>query len=97
MSAVTVAGPPTSVYRELHEVCKTQRSSGSRRCTAWQSAKLLQIDSRRTFRSKIDVQKALMCEFIVGVVVDVLRHVRIEHRKRRDVGWSATSAAVGKL
>src|SRR5258708_24064219 len=33
-----------------------------------------------------------MCEFVIGVVVDVLSHVRIENRQSRGVGWVAASA-----
>src|SRR5713101_4365199 len=45
-----------------------------------------------SLRDEVRVQEILMRELIIGVVVDVLGHVRIQHLNGSRVRWIATSA-----
>jgi hypothetical protein len=72
--------------RQIGEPPSDQVWVDSRRGAAQQSAKLIQIDRLAPFRSQIGVKELEMADLIVGVVVDVLVHVLVQHRKRRGVG-----------
>ncbi len=91
MAVVAVASPPTRIQSESHQVCKTKFSAGACRTAALQRAKLLKVDRRCPLRSEICVEKVLVSEFVVGIVVDILGHVRVQHRKSIGEGWIAAS------
>ena len=59
---------------------------------AGQRAELLQVRRRHPVRTQIGVQEGEVSELVVGVVVDVLRHVGVEHRERVRVVRIATPA-----
>jgi len=46
---------------------------------------------------EIRIEEILMRELIVGIVVDVLRHVGVEHGERGRVGGIAGASAAGKF
>jgi hypothetical protein len=50
--------------------------------TAFQVAKSFQIDRLGTFRHEIGVDEVKVSEFIIGIVMDVLWHVPVEHFER---------------
>jgi hypothetical protein len=52
---------------------------------------LLKAHWLRSLRLEVRVEKVLVREFIVGVVVDVLGHIRIQYRKSSGVGGIPTS------
>ena len=81
-----VARPEAGVDGQLHQVCEPPDLLGPGGLTARQSAKLIQIDGLGPFRSQIGVKEREMADLIVGVVVDVLVHVLVQHRKRLGIG-----------
>src|SRR5580704_11067077 len=91
MAVVAVASPPTRVQSESCQVGKTQFSAGARRSAALQRAKLLKAYRSCSLRSQIRVEKVLVSEFVVSIVVDILGHVRVQHRKSIGEGWIAAS------
>ena len=91
MAVVAVASPPTRIQSESHQICKTQFSAGTRRTAALQRTKLLKVDRRCSFGSQISIKKILVSEFVIGIVVHVLRHVSVQHGKGVREGWIAAS------
>ena len=81
-----VARPPTRVHGKLHEIGEPSDLLGAGRLTARQSAKLVQIDGLGPFRSQIGIEELKVGDLIVGVVMDVLVHVLIQHLNGRGVG-----------
>ena len=76
--AAAVPGVPTRVHRELHEVGDPADLIGPSGATARQGAKLIEVDRVRTLGSQVGVQEVTVAELIVGIVMDVLRHVGIK-------------------
>src|SRR6266481_2166119 len=66
--------------------------AGYSRRTTRQHAKLLEVYCVRVLGGEIRVEKVLVGELIIGVVVDVLGHVSVEHFKSSGVGWIPGSA-----
>ena len=89
---VSVPNPPTGVHSELREVRKAKLSAGSRGSAAGQGTKLFEADGTGPFGLKICIQKVLMGEFIVRVVVDVLRHITIKDLKSAGIGRISAAA-----
>ena len=87
LCVAAVARPPTGIHGKLHQVGEPSDLLGASCLTARQSAKLIQIDGLGPFRSQIGVKEREVGDLIVGVVVDVLVHVLIEHLKGLGVGW----------
>src|SRR5437588_4872635 len=81
LRAAAVACPPTGVHGELHEVGEPSDLLGAGSFTAGQRAKLVQIDGLRTDRSQVGVEERHVAELILGIVVDILRHVSIQNLK----------------
>ena len=79
LRAAAVARPPTGVHGELHEVGEPSDLLGAGRFTARQRAKLIQIDGCRALRSQVRVDEGEVAELILGIVVDILGHVPIQH------------------
>src|SRR5207248_8817543 len=92
MGAAAVPSPPTGVESELREICKPPFPARSCRCTAWQSAKRPQIHRSRAFGSEVGVEKCVMGDFIIGVVVDVYGHVFIQHLNGLGVSFIPSAA-----
>src|ERR1700730_18549694 len=77
--AAAIPRPPTGVDGKLHEICQPQVSFvGPCRLTALQSREFTQVNRRRADKLKVSVEEGVVAELILGIVVDVLRHVRIE-------------------
>jgi hypothetical protein len=55
------------------------------RLTAFQSAKLIKVNWLCGLRNQIGVEEGGVAELILGIVVDILRHVSIEDVQRRGV------------
>src|SRR5450759_5124806 len=87
-----IARPITRVDGQLHEICQTADLLRSGGFAAGQRAELIQIDGLRTLRSQVGVDESEMGEFILGVVMDVLGHVPIEHLERLRVSRAAGTA-----
>src|SRR4029077_19476495 len=95
MAVVAVARPETGINRELGQVGKPvpdQIGINSGGSAAHQSAKLIQIDGFGAFRGQIGVKERCVGNLIVGVVVNVLRHVPIEDLNGGGVGRTPGSS-----
>src|SRR5205085_12079827 len=80
----------TRVNIEQLWICQASDLLRPRRFTAWQSMKLREIDLLRTFGLQVGVEEFCVAYLVVGIIADVLRHVAIEIRKRRNIGWIST-------
>src|SRR6266702_4945591 len=87
LGAAAVAGPPTGVHGELHEVGQPSLvllcACG---LTAPQRAKPLQVDGIGTLGDQVGVEEREVADLILGIVVDILVHVPIEHFQGSGVG-----------
>src|ERR1700732_1791572 len=95
MAVIAVAGPPTSVHRELRQVSEPSPDQvlvDSRRGAAHQSAKWIEIHRCRSLGDQVRIEELVVSDLIISVVVDVLSHVCVQHRDSGGVGWVATSA-----
>ena len=92
LRAAAVASPPAGIHVEIHEVCEPADLLSACRLAAGQGAKLVEIDCVRTLGRQKGVDELRVRKFIVGVVVDVLVHVFIQHRKGGCIEWTSTSA-----
>ena len=86
LGAAAVARPEAGVYSELHEVGEPSDLLGSLCFTTGQGAKLIQVDRLSSIRNQIGVDEREVGELILGIVVDILGHVRIQHAKGLGVG-----------
>jgi hypothetical protein len=85
--AAAIPRPPTGIDDKLHEIGEPQFSLvGPCRLAALQSREFTQVNRRRVDRLKLSVEEVVMAELILGIVVDVLRHVPIEVVQRIGVG-----------
>src|SRR6266700_3565768 len=85
LGAAAVAGPITGVHGELHEVGEPSDLLGACGFTARQRAKLVQVDGIGALRNQICVDECEVADFILGIVVDILVHVPVEHFKGSSV------------
>ncbi len=60
--------------------------------TALQRAKLLQVDGIPTLGNQVRVYEREVGELILGIVVDILGHVPIQHLQGSGVGWTPAPA-----
>ena len=82
-----VARPEAGVHGQLHQVGETSDVLSTGRLTARQSTKLIQINGLGPFRSQIGVKEREMADLIVGVIMDILVHVLIQHFHGGGIGW----------
>ena len=61
------------------------------RRTAFYSAKHIKVNLLLAFRDQIGVDEGCVAELILGIVVDILKHVPIHHEQSSDVGGTAAS------
>src|SRR6266487_413488 len=93
LRAAAVARPETGVHSELHEVGESSLVLlGTCRLTAGQRAKPIQIDWLRALGSQVRVDEREVSELILGIVVDILRHVLIQVFQGLGVGGIPTAA-----
>src|SRR5450755_4659715 len=92
LGAAAVPRPITGVYGEFHEVGESSDVLSTCRFTALQRAKLLQVDGISAFWNQVRVNEGEVAHLILGIVVDILRHVPIQHGKGLDVGGASTSS-----
>ena len=78
MAVISVARPPAGINRELSQVSEPMPNQGrvhSRGSAAHQSTKRVEVCWSRSMGFQICVQKLVMSDLIVSIVVDVLGHV----------------------
>src|SRR5260221_12818051 len=90
LCAAAVPPPPTGVHGELHEVGEPSDLLRAGRFTAPPRAKLLQTYGRRALGHQVAVDEREVGELILGIVVDILGHVSIQHFQGSDVAWTPT-------
>ena len=83
-----VARPETGVDGQLHQVGEPvpDQSLNSGGSATHQGAKLIQIDGFGAFRGQIRIKEPCVGNLIVGVIMDVLRHVPIEDLNGGGIG-----------
>src|SRR5437899_2574811 len=98
MTVIAITGPPAGVdgkLRQVGESSSDQVRIDSRRGTAHQSAKWIEIYGICSLGDQVRVEEGVVSDFIVGVVVDVDRHVFIEHLN--GLGISFISGSTGNF
>jgi hypothetical protein len=79
LGIAAVPRPPAGVDGELHQVGQPAHLSRAAGLAAGQRAELVQIDRARPMRLQIRVDEARVAPLVIGVVVDVLAHVLVQH------------------
>src|SRR5580765_7607880 len=95
MAVVAVARPPAGIDRELGQVGESvpnQSSVNSGGSATHEGAKRIEICRSLSVGHQIRIQKLVMSDLIVSIVVDVLIHVCVQHRESGSVEWIASSA-----
>jgi hypothetical protein len=87
LSSAAILCPITSVDGKLHQICETTYLASAFRFVAWQSPKFVKVNGFSSPRCQVRIDEIEMSEFIFSIVMDVLRHVKIEYRKRIGVGF----------
>ena len=89
-----IARPKTGVYSELRKVCEPFKIL-VRPCrrTARQSSKPAEVYGLGAFRLQVRFEKSCVTNLIIGIVVDVLRHVAIKNRERGGICWISAAHA----
>src|SRR5947207_14677256 len=78
MTVIAITGPPAGVdgkLRQVGESSSDQVRIDSRRGTAHQSAKWIEIYGSRSLGDQVRVEELVMSNLIIGVVMDVVLHV----------------------
>ena len=81
-----VARPEAGVDGQLHQVGEPSDLLRAGRLAARQGAELVQVDRFRAVRLQVGVDEREVADLVVGVVVDVLVHVLVQHRDGIVVG-----------
>ena len=84
MPVVAVARPPTGIDGKLRQVSEPMSDQvwiDSGRGAAHQSAKRIEICRSRSLGDQVRVEELVMSDLIIGVVMDVLIHVFVQHRE----------------
>ncbi len=92
LGPAAVAGPPTGVHFELHQVGEAADLLRAGCLAARQRAEPIQIGWLHAMRNQICVDEVEVGELILGIVVDILRHIRVQHRERGRVNCTPTPA-----
>src|SRR5262245_28208655 len=94
MAVIPVARPPAGINCELGQVSEPFPDQGGVNTggsATHQSAKRIEICRSSSLGFQIRVQEPVMSDLIVGIVVDVLGHIRVQHCDVGGVEWTATS------
>lgn len=78
MSVAAIPRPPARVKRELHEIGEPRLSARSGRLAPGQRTKRLQVDRLCSLRVEVCIEERGMRNFVVGVVVNVLRKILVK-------------------
>ncbi len=92
VGAAAVAGLPTGVEGQLHEIGKPGPSARSSGCATRQSPKTLKLYRLGALRYEVRVQEILMRKLIVGIVVNVLGKIVVDGFKLFGVHMISASA-----
>ena len=86
LRVAAVARPPAGVDGQLHQVGQPADLTRAGRLAAGQRAELVQVDGVRAVRRQIRVDEVRVALLVIGVVVDVLGDVLVQHREGPGVG-----------
>jgi len=93
---VAIACPPAGIKRKLGQVGKSFPDQGGVNAggsAAHQGAKRIEICWICSLGDQVRVQEIVVSDLIIGVVVDVLSHVRIKNLNGLGVEWIAAAAS----
>jgi hypothetical protein len=94
MAVVAVSRPPAGINRELGQVSEPLSDQGgvnSGGSTARQGAKRIEICRSCSMGDQVRIEELVMSDLIIGIVVDVLSHISVQHCDVGGVEWTATS------
>ena len=94
MPVVAIAGPPAGIDRKLRQVSEPMSDQvwiHSGRGAAHQRAKRIEICRRRSLGDQVRVEKLVMSDLIIGVVMDVVSHFIVNDLQGLSVGFIATA------
>src|SRR5262249_38745787 len=97
MAVVAVARPPAGINRELGQVGEpvpNQCGVNSGGSAAHQGAKRIEICRSRSVGRQIRIQKLVMSDLIVSIIVDVLSNVGSNNGGGGGIGWMACPARI---
>src|SRR5215470_4124901 len=81
MTIVAISCPPAIIDAELRQVCESPSNQSliyPGRSAAHQSTKRIEVYRGRSMGNQVRVEKLMVSDFIIRVVVNVLRHVLIK-------------------
>src|SRR5262249_35758970 len=90
MAVVAIARPPAGVdgkLRQVSEPSSFQCRIDSRRGAAHPSTKRVEVCGSSSMKDQVCVEKVLMTDFVIGVVVDIYGHVLVKHLQGFSVGF----------
>jgi len=94
MTVIAITGPPAGVdgkLRQVGESSSDQVRIDSRRGTAHQSAKWIEIYGSRSLGDQVRVEELVMSNLIIGVVMDLVLHFILNNLQGVRVGFIATA------
>src|SRR5205814_7722621 len=95
MAVVAITGPPASIdlkLRQVGEPMSDQGSIDSRRGATHQSAKRVQICTRRSPGEQVRAEELVLSDLIIGVVMDVVSHFILNNLQGLGIVRIATAA-----
>src|SRR4029077_13469798 len=95
MAIVAVTRPPAGVDSKLRQVSEPMSDLvpiNSRRGATHQSAKRVQICTRRSPGEQVRVEELVMSDLIIGVVMDIVLHFILNNLQGVGVGWIGFAA-----
>src|SRR5204863_1755876 len=76
VAVIAVARPKTGIDRELQKIGQPLLFLvGPGRMTAAQSAERLEVDRLSALRNQVSVEEGEVADLVIGIVVDIDRHV----------------------
>src|SRR6202012_3631170 len=93
IGGTAITGIPTGVERELSEVGEAEFAAGAGCGAAVEGAEFFEADGCGALGLEVGAEEALVGDLVVGVFVDVLRHVVVNTGERGSVqgiagaGW----------
>src|SRR5438067_3599265 len=78
-AAAAVARPPSCVDSQLHQVRESLDAPCAMRLAASERSETVEVDGLPATRGEVAVYEREVGELVLGVVMDVLRHVRVQN------------------
>ncbi len=81
LGAAAVAGVPSGVNGKLHQVGEPTKLIRSCCLAAGQGTELLEVGRCGSMGDQVVVEPNFVCQLILGVVADVLRHIAVQRQQ----------------